>query len=261
MTTYLYCVLTSTGTEPPAIVGVGGAPIRALALDRASALEAWVATVSDTAFRLSGRELELQAVVHNDVVAAALALGRTPLPARFGCHFASDDACITALAARAVELRSALTRLTGMVEMSVLIVPPRWHPPVESTPEPKRHERDAGRRYLELVRERTRRVDALRGTLAAVIHEIGTAVGDMVQGQAPPSRSADIVSIAHLLRSDDAARYRDVVRSIRVPDGVRLVVAGPRAPYSFVGPDTLSTGHDSGSPNVNAWPHRERSRE
>lgn len=246
MATYLYCVLTASTAElPPASGGVGGAPVRVLPVDDRSSLEAWVATLEEATFRVTGRELARQAILHNEIITAALATGRTPLPARFGSYFPSDAACLSVLETRAAELRASLARLAGLVEMSVLVVPPR--PSVVS--EPERQAPGAGRRYLEKLRERARRLEAAHRLRDDVVRSIGDVVRSLAQGETHDVDATGIVSIAHLLRRQDVTRYREVVRAIPSRDGIRLIVAGPRAPYSFVDASAFSTGHDSGSPD------------
>lgn len=252
MATYLYCVLTQTGEAPPSLAGVGGAPVRALPLHATDAdgLEAWVATLDEAAFRVSGGALRAQAMLHNDVVSAALASGRTPLPARFGSHFDNDASCSKTLAGRAAELRAALARVTGTVEMAVLVV---------SSPSlaakraalPDRSELFVGRRYLEYVRESARVADAVQAAMEQVVTEIRAATAAMVREDSRGGPVSGMIKLAHLVRSEDLARYREAIRGVPARDALRIIVAGPRAPYSFAGPKTLLTGHDSGSPNGN----------
>ena len=246
MATYLYCVLTASTAElPPASGGVGGAPVRVLPVDDRSSLEAWVATLDEAAFRVTGGELARQVVLHNEIVSAALATGRTPLPARFGSYFPDDDACLRVLGTRVPELRASLARLAGLIEMSVLVVPPR--PPVAS--EVERQTPGAGRRYLEELRERARRLEVAQRRRDDAVRTIGDAVRDLARGETHDVGATGIISIAHLLRREDVTRYREVVRAIPSRDGIRLIVAGPRAPYSFVEASAFSIGHDSGSPD------------
>jgi hypothetical protein len=250
--TYLYCVLTTGATDPRRLVGIAGAPVRSLIVDRARSLEAWVASTPESAFRVSGRALGAQALLHNDVVSAALATGRTPLPARFGSYFVDDFSCVATLAARAPQHHDKHARLTGTVEMSVLIVPPRSPSTTGSATVPERNDPAAGRRYLEVVRERARLADAARRTLDSVVEDISDAVRDLVRAEKSTRRSAGIVSLAHLLPREAVTGFRQAVRGVATPKDVRLIIAGPRAPYSFVETGVLSTGHDSGSPDVNA---------
>lgn len=245
--TYLYCVLTSAGADAkPTVVGVGGAPVRTLPLGD---LEAWVATIEETAIRVTERALGEQAVLHNEVVAAALSRGRTPLPARFGSHFADDEACLATLRGRAPQIRDVMARLAGSVEMSVLIVSNPCARPAESRPLPHRGAPDAGRRYLEMVRQRARRAEADQAAVEALVSEVRHRVRGVARGESRGRGAPGVVSIAHLLHRGDVARYRDALGSLPESSGFRLIVAGPRAPYSFVGPEVFLTGHESGSPD------------
>ena len=117
MSTHLYCVLLSqAGIDvPEGLRGVDGAPVRALSLDR---VIAWV----------SDAERDAPAVIdgvkaHDAVVEAALELGATPVPARFGQRFVDDDACRVALAERGALIESLLASIQGLVEMTILITP------------------------------------------------------------------------------------------------------------------------------------------
>ena len=245
--TYLYCVLTPAD-RPPSLNGLGGAPVRALRLAD-DTLEAWVATVERTTLRVSGRELAALALAHNEVVSAALGSGRTPLPARFGSLFSDDASCVRTLDARAPQLRAALTRVAGTIEMSVVLASPNLRVGERSALLPARNESSAGRRYLELVRERTRHAEQAQAATEAVVDQLRLAVHAVVLEEARGRATQGITSIAHLLRREDESRYRDAVQCLETPNDVRVVVAGPRAPYSFAGPVALLTGHDSGSPD------------
>jgi hypothetical protein len=253
MVTYLYCVLIPSTDPPPGLTGLGGTPVRVLRppLDRDDGLEAWVGTVDESAFRVSGRALGAQALVHDEVVAAALATGRTPLPARFGSHFSDDEACLTILGDRATQLRGTLARGVGTVEMSLLLVPRRQEAGASTMTLPHRHEPSAGRRYLEILRERERRAESMQGTIETVIEEIRHAVHAIAREESRGRAATGVESIAHLVDREEISRYRDAVHAVPMQDGIRLIVAGPRAPYSFTGSNALVTGHDSGSPYRN----------
>jgi hypothetical protein len=217
-----------------------------------SALEAWVATVNTPVLQLHGQALATQALLHDEVVSAALANGQTPLPARFGVNFPDDASCIAMLSNRATQIRAALRRLAGTVEMAVLIVPAHASalPGAETAPL-KRDEHSAGRRYLEKIRERARLSETLRSAVEELCRDIQKAVRDVACDESRGRASTGVVSIAHLVRRENVTLYRDSLRTVPVRDDLRMVVAGPRAPYSFVGEGTLPTGHDSGSPSGN----------
>jgi hypothetical protein len=241
---YLYCVLTSDAEAPPAgMRGVGGAAVRAVALG--DEMEAWVASVDEAELRLTGPALATQALLHNAVIDAVLAMGHTPLPARFGALFTDDAACAAYLHARSSGLRSALEHLAGAVEMAVLLVPRS----IADSEEPRlrRDEPSAGRRYLEAVRGRALRAEAGRAAVEALVRRVDDAVREVARDYSRGRSGAALSSLAHLVRRADVDRYRDIVRRIDDVSGFRLVVAGPRAPYSFVAASALRPGHDSSS--------------
>src|SRR5512138_3056208 len=125
MPTYLYCVLAPASAEgvPAGLTGIAGSAVRPLTAPGLASLEAWVATINDDALRVSGPELAAQALLHNEIVDAALATGRTPAPARYGSRFPDDAACVADLTHRAPELRTILDHVSGAVEMPTLLVP------------------------------------------------------------------------------------------------------------------------------------------
>jgi hypothetical protein len=250
MATYLYCVLGPAKTDafPSGLRGIAGAPVRSVIAPTRSGIEAWVATIEDSILRSTGRELAEQALLHNAVVDAALATGRTPLPARFGSRFRDDAACASHLEEHRAKLEAALTRVSGAVEMAVLLVPT-----AESgetlVDRPQRGEPDAGRRYLEAIRERTQSVERLQEAADRLARRLGSTVARMVRGEARRSDSSSIVSVAHLVDRADLDRYRRAVAGLTTDNDFKIVVAGPRAPYSFAAESTAIVGHDSSSPN------------
>ena len=250
MVTYLYCVLTAADGGP-SVVGLGEVPVRALYLGPRGPLELWVATIDEATLQTSGRALGAQALAHNDVVSAALATGRTPIPARFGMHFPDDAACMATLESRAPQLRSTLARLAGTVEMSVILSPSRLRLERQHLSLPTRGEPFAGRRYLETVRARARHDEATMSMYGQLIVDVSRAVRAITRDESGVRTGRGIVSIAHLLRREDESRYRDAVRAVTMPNDVHVIVAGPRAPYNFAGPSALDIGHDSGSPDHN----------
>src|SRR5687768_9695550 len=108
MPTYLYCILPgageSRGTMP---AGLGGSTVRVLA---AGPLDAWVGTVPERAIPPTVEAVR----IHDAVVMAALDGGESPLPARFGQVFDSDDACRAALVEQGQRMESDLARVRGL---------------------------------------------------------------------------------------------------------------------------------------------------
>jgi hypothetical protein len=249
MPTYLYCVLAPASAEavPAGLTGIAGAPIRALTAPGLEPLAAWVATVDDDVLRVSGSTLASQALVHNEIVNAALATGRTPAPARYGSRFPDDATCVADLTRRAGELRSILDHVADAVEVPTLLVPHK----LRTTPErPRSADPEAGRRYLESIR--TRVLDDDRRRLAAdrEASRLRASIGDLVRDEARSFTAAGVMSIAHLVPTGAVDRYRQAMATFVPGENFRVVIGEPRAPYSFSSlPRGGFTGHDSGSPS------------
>jgi hypothetical protein len=252
MATYLYCVLAPPRPEafPSGLTGIFGSPVRTLLAGDARRLEAWVATIDDEALRVAGEALVSQALLHNEVVDAAVRTGRTPAPARFGSRFADDAACAADLAGRCAVLGAILDRVAGSVEMSGLIVPARGvRESVGAIQRPQRHEVAAGRRYLESVRQRAARFDHLRRIADAEAERITSTLGGVVRAESRNFGAAGVMSIAHLVLREDVDTYRRMVSGFEPPRGYRFIVAEPRAPYSFTSEKSELGRHDSSNPN------------
>jgi hypothetical protein len=249
MTTHLYCVLPGErhGTCPAGLTGVGGAPVRILAMP---GMVAWVsdAELGGAADRppIALESVRAQSLfdgvrAHDGVVEAALETGATPLPARFGQRFNGDDACAAAIAARGAAVESLLASLQGHVEMTLIITPStrrmiRELQPVFLPELAGDAERGESHRYLDTLRTRaagsggTRRaIDALEQRLdqAARPFSRRTAVHEQL-ANAPPLRT-----VSHLVPREAIDRYSDAVNAVPTGRELRFFVIGPRAPYSF----------------------------
>ena len=250
MPTYLYCVLAPASAEsvPAGLTGIAGSPVRALTAPGLASLEAWIATIDEEALRVSGRALAAQALLHNEIVDAALATGRTPAPARYGSRFPDDAACIADLIQRGGELRAILDHIAGAVEIPTLLVPTELRS--RSIDRPSSSDAAAGRRYLESIRARVADDNRRRSTAEREASRLLASVGDLVRGEARSFTAAGVMSIAHLVSRGAVDRYRQAMAAF-VPEGNFRVVRGkPRAPYSFASRPTPSlSGHDSGNPS------------
>lgn len=238
MTTWLYCVLAPPRPElfPRGLAGLDDAPVRALS---AGGLEAWVSTVSHA---IAADVDHTRA--HNDVVEAAMSTGRTPLPARFGQRFPDDAACLTDIASRQASLEAAVSRVAGAVEMSVLLVarePAAAPVAVDASPSDTSL---PGHRYLDAVRARAAVEQRQRARVLEQIAAIQDSVRSLVRASSPPEigRGRVTGSIAHLVTPAHVAAYRTAAMASDVAPEFRMVIAGPRAPYSFCSADANDPG-------------------
>jgi hypothetical protein len=99
----------------------------------------------------------------------------------------------------------------------------------DSTPRPDAAGR--GRAYLEQLRTQGSRISAVADRITA---ELRLTAGD-------PRRRSDrgTIALSHLIRRDSVDAYHDRVISL-AGQGFRIVIDGPRAPYSF---SRFSPGH------------------
>lgn len=230
MPTHLYCLLPR-GAElsAPELEGIGGAPVRAI---DAGAVTAWVSTLPDPATPADALAIR----AHDAVTTAALALA-TPLPARFGQRFDSDEACRSALERRESALSASLEAVAGCVEMRLLLAPPPAPAPPAGRPRAPAGG-ESGRAYLERVRSRIGRDRILHERAASIRAALLAAAGALALRDAVAVRpgSAVPVAVAHLVRRGDADAWRAAAEGAALAftlPGERIVVAGPVAPYSF----------------------------
>jgi hypothetical protein len=231
MPTYLYCLMPAEGAVEPAPLsppGIGGSAVRVLS---AGPLEAWVSTVPDRAPRPTVAAVR----EHDAVVSAALATGRTPLPARFGQSWPSDAACIDSVMRRAPELEPLLRRVAGLVEMTVCTLLPGM-PLATNLSAAARDPTAPGSAYLRQLRARADRARHLRAALEALRARVSQGLGPLSRGEVAEIRGSDealALSVSYLVERGREAHFRRAVDEIAREAAARLVVAGPRAPYSF----------------------------
>jgi hypothetical protein len=251
MSVHLYCMLPrgsgDAGSVPDGLSGIGGAPIRALLVN---GLEAWVSDVQPArAVPAEGRKAQqlISGVkAHDSVVETALDMGSTPVPARFGQRFDDDDACRVALEQRVEPVSRVLTALQGFIEMTLLVTPStrRMLRDLEpalagaDVPEPDAFEHaplGPGRAYLEFLRAKGAGVSEMRGALTRMAERITAAVGAFVRESAEHESVTrmPMLTLSHLIERGAAEAYRAIATAVPTGREFRVLVIGPRAPYSF----------------------------
>lgn len=228
MAIYLYCVLRGTREPPSALLGIDGAPVRALDL---SGLGAWVSDTDGTTVVPS----PARAKEHDRVVRAALER-ETPLPARFGQVVAGEQELIAAVSERRSALEAALEKVHGAVEMTVrMLIPTVPSAPIPEVPVTFGGT-GSGRRYLEglaALRGEERNLLAKAGILR---DRVNAAVGDLIRAQsfAAAVAGSGLATLSHLVPRESIEAYRSALQSLREQDpALPIMVSGPWAPYSF----------------------------
>ena len=229
MATYLYCLFRDRADPPPGLTGIAGSPIRGI---DAGPLRAWVESAPG-APAVSPESL----AVHDAVTTAGLSNASTPLPARFGDVFESDEACISSLVAKSGDLLAALDRVAGRVEMTVAIRLYAIEPSMSAQPVDPGSTKP-GRAYLERLREERHDIQILRQQGHVLARPVISAVRHLVADECAALRpSPPTYLVSHLISRDAVDEYRRLAsaaiggRSATEP--LRAIVRGPSAPFSF----------------------------
>jgi hypothetical protein len=225
---YLYCILRATREPPPNLVGIDGAPVRAVDLD---GLGAWVTDSEATTVVPSPQ----RAREHDRVVRAALE-SETPLPARFGQVVAGETELRAALIERRDVLEAALKKVEGAVEMTVrILVPAPTTEPIEKAAVGQEGAQ-SGRRYLERLAALQREERNVLARVGLIRDRVHSAVGDLVRAQsfAGAVAGSSLATLSHLVPRERIDAYRGALQTLRDENpALAIMVSGPWAPYSF----------------------------
>jgi hypothetical protein len=246
------------GSVPSGLSGIDGAPVRALLVN---GLEVWVSDVPPPRpVPIPGvkkQQLISGVKAHDSVVETALDMGATPVPARFGQRFDDDDACRVALEQRVEPVSRVLGALQGFIEMTLLVTPStrRMLRDLEpaltggAEPEPDAFEHaplGPGRAYLDLLRAKGGAMGEMRGAVARLAERISAAVGAFVRRSAEHQSVTrmPMLTLSHLIERGAADAYRTAAIAVPTGQELRVLVIGPRAPYSFCAlPDGARGSH------------------
>jgi hypothetical protein len=195
---------------------------------------AWVSDVErELPIKLEGVK------AHDAVVDAALATGNTPVPVRFGQRFDDDDACLAALERRSESVSTLLSMVAGCVEMTLLVAPSTRRmlhdlEPVTPVSLPDA-QRGPGRMYLDSLRGREDSTLQVRDRAISFARHVSEAVASFVQRttEHQPVTRRPMLTVSHLISREFIEPYRVAAESIPTDGELRLLVIGPRAPYSF----------------------------
>jgi hypothetical protein len=209
MPTHLFCLLPARSR----LVAPAAPAVRVL---DAGSVVAWVADAPAAKLSRDVRDAARATLEHDRVVGAALLQGVTPVPALLADPYGDDALASADILTNAAAIDAALERVHGMVEMTVIIG-------VDDVP-PSPEVAGRGRAYLEQLRSLPERAGEIADRVTAGLHEIA---GD-------PRRRAEggRVGLSHLILRTRIDDYRRLAQS-QLGAGYRIVIDGPRAPYSF----------------------------
>ena len=233
MPTYLYCVRSDRPEVPIGLVGIDDAPVRSI---DAASLVAWVSDTESASIDVTVERLK----AHDAVCSAALSVGETPLPIRFGQSFANDDRAREAIGARRVPLESRLARVTGCVELRVVIrhigdPSPAAQRAADVVDETAVANEGPGTAFLRRL-ARAGREDVARDVgCEEVRHAVRDAAKTLVVDQHPCESARGIAYFPVLVRRSDVGELRTVLGDRLSSQAIELSILGPFAPYSFAG--------------------------
>jgi hypothetical protein len=206
MPTHLYCLLPrESSVAPPAgvrVVDVGVA-------------QAWVCDTAEVRLSRDARDAARATVAHDRVIGSALSQGVTPMPASLADPYDDDADLQVDVAGHAREIEKAFPAMAGTVEMTTIVAMQDSIPAADA---PGR-----GTAYLEQIRSAPERTVAIADRVAALLKDFPD-----VRRRADGGR----VALSHLISRSAVDSYRTTALAA-AGEGFRIVVDGPRAPYSF----------------------------
>lgn len=227
MPTHLYCLLPSgSDVSPPS----AAPPIRILEIGE---VVAWVGDSSGDRLPRDTNRAAVEAVEHDRVIGHALASGVTPVPASLADPYASDANARTDIERRITEIRSSLAMIAGNLEMATIIAVGTV--PVISSGSSAGSGR--GRAYLEHLRDLPARATAIADSVERRVEKIALASSRRAEGGR--------VGLSHLVNRNQVDAYRTAALGV-MAEGHRILVDGPRAPYSFAAFSPQRPGTEAG---------------
>lgn len=177
---------------------------------------AWVGDTDSARLSRDARDAARATIEHDRVVGIAVAQGVTPIPASLSDPYDDESAALADLSDHAHDIEQAFPMIEGKVEMTTIIALNDTSP---STRTP-----GSGRAYLEQLQSRPGRVAAIGDRLSTEL----TKVSSDVRRRSDAGR----VALSHLVSRNAIDAYRTAALA-GAEEGYRIVVDGPRAPYSF----------------------------
>jgi hypothetical protein len=213
VTLYLYALV-----QPPArLPGSAGLDDSPLSVEPLGALDAVVSRLDAP----PSAQSEDHVLAHASVIDELTSLNDAVLPVRFGRGYTDASALRDAVDAREDELREALDRVRGCVELGLRVL--------AGTADRTLAAPESGREYLRARLDERQRGERLADELDAPLAALSRAATRSVL--ATPQL---VLSAAYLVPRDELDEFRRAVGSVqsRHPE-LSVACTGPWAPYSF----------------------------
>ncbi|MFQ5842995.1 MAG: GvpL/GvpF family gas vesicle protein, partial [Thermodesulfobacteriota bacterium] len=246
---YVYCLVRNAPPVPDVFpLGLGGAEVHDVSFGGISAL------ISDIDIELCVRNKSGQlagnvqnALVHQEVVDAALRLSKSVIPCRFGTWFSDDRKVLMLLKEHYARLDALLTKLEGRIEVSVQTI---FNRKDTATPPGTRGQGDAGTRrqgdtetrrqgdkgisYLLRKKEQFDAVKELKEEADRFSRELNQAMSPFwsdVKVQKITQEETLLLSLYYLVDEQELPSFRLAYQKFKGENpSLKLLYTGPWAP-------------------------------
>ncbi|MFC7328735.1 GvpL/GvpF family gas vesicle protein [Marinactinospora rubrisoli] len=241
--------------------GVGGHPVHLVAEDDLVAVASDVPLheYDEDALKANLEDLDWLADVaraHNRVV-DEVARHAVTLPLRLATVYRGDDRIREVLRTGRARFGAALDRLAGRVEWGVKVYadPAGARAPASAAPKGERESERPGQAYLRRRREQRQRHDDTWQHATELVGEVDGALrvlADARELHRPQparlggTRGENVLNAAYLVATERRRPFLDTVARLQdaAPEGTRVEVSGPWAPYSFASMADEPTGSE-----------------
>jgi hypothetical protein len=180
----------------------------------------------------STRGPSISSLLAFEKVVEAIDARQTVIPMRYGCLMESEEQVVQLLEAHRQEYETLLIRLRGMTEMGIRLLWPASVPALLGPP------KSQGAAYLASLRNRYQQ-DTLAKEEILLADRIVAALARWFAEQRREVSSSDqgrLLSLSFLMQKIHVGEFREAVRNVSTPPGVKLLMSGPWPPYNFVAP-------------------------
>lgn len=253
---YVYAVARPFGPEPlEGVTGVGGYPVHLVVREDLAAVVSTVPLHEFDEDALKAnledlRWLEEVARAHHGVV-EVVARAAVAVPLRLATVYHSDDRVRTVLKDDYATFDRALRRLTGRLEFGVKIYADpkvRAAAPAPEQQEAAEPDESPGKAYLRKRRVQRERRDDTWQAAAGLVDRTDAALREWAEARErhrPQDASLsgvageNVLNAAYLVPEEHTESFLGTLERLRsdAPEGTRIDVSGPWAPYSFASMD------------------------